>query len=132
MRMFGVALAMALVAGQAMANDVYGIWKSEPNEKGAFIHVEVGPCDAAPAKVCGRIIEAINGDPKRAKEIVGRYIIEGMEPDGENEWDDGTIWAPDDDETYSSDMELEGDTLSVSGCVLAGLICRSQDWTRVQ
>jgi uncharacterized protein (DUF2147 family) len=29
-------------------------------------------------------------------------------------------------------MELRGDTLVVSGCVLGGLICKSQDWPRVR
>jgi len=54
-----------------------------------------------------------------------------MVPDGANEWGDGTIWAPDDDKTYDSSMELSGNTLEVSGCVLGGIICRGQDWTRL-
>ena len=45
-------------------------------------------------------------------------------------WSDGTIWAPDDDKTYRSNMELQGDVLQVEGCVL--IICRGQDWTRVE
>ncbi|MFC3118541.1 hypothetical protein ACFOHS_11125 [Jhaorihella thermophila] len=29
-------------------------------------------------------------------------------------------------------MRLNGGTLTVKGCVMGGLICRGQDWTRVK
>lgn len=132
MRTILLVTVIALAAGPVLASEVFGIWKSEPNDEGAFIHVEVGPCAGNAGRVCGRIIGAFNGDPDRAAEIVGKNIIEDMEPEGANAWNNGTIWAPDDDETYTSEMALEGDVLRVSGCVLAGLICRGQNWTRVQ
>ncbi len=131
MRTILIAAAFALTATPVLANDVFGLWKSEPSDEGAYIHVKIGPCETDSAKVCGTIIETFNGTGER--DITGKLIIKDMEPDGENEWDDGTIWAPDDDETYSSEMELKDkDTLEVSGCVLGGLICRGQDWTRVK
>lgn len=131
-RALGLAAIVATIGGSAFASDVYGTWKSAPNDEGAYIHVEIGPCASSAAKVCGKIIDAFNGDPKRRDAIVGKNIIENMSPDGANKWSDGTIWAPDDDETYSSEMELKGgNVLEVSGCVLGGLICRGQDWTRV-
>ena len=55
-----------------------------------------------------------------------------MVPDGPASWDDGRIWKADEDKVYDSEMELRGDTLVVSGCVLGGLICRSQTWPRVR
>ena len=137
MRILGLATACALFATSATASDVFGIWKSEVNDTGGFIHVEIGPCASDGAKVCGIIKDAFNVvpanlDTKRRDELVGKTIIADMVPDGANEWDDGTIWAPDDDKTYNSNMELSGSTLEVSGCVLGGIICRGQDWTRVQ
>ena len=136
MRISAIALAAALTATPAAANDVFGMWKSAVNDEGGFIHVEVGPCASDAAKVCGIIKDASNvdpakADPARRAELVGKAIIEDMAPDGANEWSGGTIWAPDDDETYNSEMELNGDVLEVSGCVLGGLICRGQDWTRL-
>lgn len=72
-------------------------------------------------------------DPARIAELRGKLMIRDMEPDGTQSWDNGTIWAPDDDETYSSKMELTGTNfLTISGCVMAGLICRGQDWIRVK
>ena len=44
----------------------------------------------------------------------------------------GKVWAPDRDKTYNSKMQLSGDSLAVSGCVLGGIICRASDWTRVK
>ena len=87
--------------------------------------------EACGDKMCGTIIDghsadgAVSGDyPHKGKPIIWDMVAEG-----ENVWDDGMIWAPDDDETYSSNMELKGDVLTVEGCVL--FICRGQDWTRV-
>lgn len=120
-----LSAAATLLASPALAEGVFGLWKTETNDEGAYLHVEIMDCDGA---VCGVITENVGG---QRQDIVGERIIEGMQPDGANEWDDGTIWAPDDDEKYDSTMELDGDVLTVSGCVLFGSICRSQDWTRV-
>jgi uncharacterized protein (DUF2147 family) len=129
--------ALMVFAGTAQAEDVNGLWRSATNDNGGYIHVDIGPCSSDAALVCGKIVEAFNEDPakldkKRRDEIVGKLIIENMEADGSSAWSGGTIWAPDDDETYSSEMELKGQVLEVSGCVLGGLICRGQDWTRVK
>lgn len=121
-----IIIAAALVAGQALAQDARGTWKTQVSDAGGWLHVAVGPCDTDPAKTCGIIAEAFNTD---AANLTGKAIIMDMAPDGPGKWTDGTIWAPDDDKTYRSNMELEGDVLKVEGCVL--FFCRGQDWTRV-
>lgn len=136
MRILALAAVAALIGTPALANDAVGVWKSAVNEEGDFIHVEIAPCASDAAKLCGTIVDAgnvvpANSDPERRAELLGKVMINDMVPDGANEWSDGTIWAPDDEETYSSTMELNGDVLEVSGCVLSGLICRGQDWTRL-
>lgn len=136
MRILAIAAAAAVLSTNAFASDVFGTWKSAVNDEGGFIHVEIGPCASDGNKVCGIIKDAFNVDPAkvdeaRRAELKGKTIIADMVADGANEWDDGTIWAPDDDKTYSSSMELKGNTLEVSGCVLGGIICRGQDWTRL-
>jgi uncharacterized protein (DUF2147 family) len=55
-----------------------------------------------------------------------------MIPAGSGAYVDGQIWAPDRDKTYNATMQLTGNTLSVSGCVMGGLICRASDWTRAK
>lgn len=137
MRITALVAGLALISNAALGSDVLGTWKSEVNDEGNYVHVQMAPCSSDAKLICGTIVKAENvdpskGDPKRQAEIMGKVMINDMAADGANAWDDGTIWAPDDDETYSSNMELKGNVLTVSGCVLGGLICRGQDWTRVE
>jgi len=50
---------------------------------------------------------------------------------GKGKYSGGKIWSPDRDKTYDSKLELHGDQLKVSGCVL--FLCRDGGtWTRVK
>lgn len=126
-RILIAAAAVAFTASGALAQDVLGIWKTEANDEGSYLEVDIQPCGA---NLCGTIIAAKNkegvADPAYAN--LGKGIIFDMAPDGENKWDDGEIWAPDDDKRYSSNMELQEGVLEVEGCVF--IICRGQSWTR--
>jgi len=42
----------------------------------------------------------------------------------------GKITDPAEDKTYNGKASISGATLKMSGCVLAGLICRSQNWKK--
>lgn len=130
-RITALALALAFAPLSAIAQDATGLWQSAPSEEtGAYITVQIGACQGAPEERCGVIRGVFNADgTPGAQDIVGEPIIWGMEPDGAGAWSGGTIWAPDQDKTYNSKMELSGSDLEVSGCVL--FICRAQTWTRV-
>ena len=121
----GAALSLAAAGAQA---DAIGLWATEKNDEGQYLTVEIKPCGE---KLCGFIQSAVDGDgvANPNYQHLGRQMIFDMVPDGPGKWDDGKIWAPDADETYSSNMELDGDVLTVEGCVI--IICRGQDWTRV-
>jgi uncharacterized protein (DUF2147 family) len=67
-----------------------------------------------------------------ASDNIGKAIVWDMIPEGGGSYGKGKVWAPDRDKTYSATMRMTGDTLSVSGCALGGLICRAQDWSRVK
>ena len=108
---------------------MYGVWKSQPDEDGTYVHVKVSRCGAG--TLCGTIVKLVNGAPKH-RNAKPRRIFWGMKPDGANRWAGGRIWAPDEDKTYASKLELQGNVLKVSGCVLGGVICRGQDWRRVR
>ena len=126
----GAALG-ALWAGGALAGAADGVWKTLSNDEGGYLHVTVGPCEADAAKTCGVITKALRPDGENPNyEHLGKHIIRDMSPDGEAKWSGGTIWAPDDDKTYDSNMEVKGDVLTVEGCVM--IFCRGQDWTRVR
>lgn len=123
------ALIAALTCASAASADPSGLWKTQTNDEGSYLVVEIKPCAD---KMCGVIVGARNkaGDSDPNYGHLGRNIISDMVPDGENKWDDGEIWAPDDDKTYSASMELKGDVLAVEGCIL--LFCRGYDWTRAE
>ena len=60
-----------------------------------------------------------------------KAIIWDMVNKGGGKYADGKIWSPDRDKTYDSKLELNGDALKVSGCVL--FLCRDGGtWTRVK
>ena len=125
---FCLATAIMLCAAPALA-DVAGTWKTEPGDSGGYLHVDFAPCGG---EVCGTIKSAFDASGALIPdyEHAGKRIVWAMKPDGANKWSKGKIWAPDRDKTYSSKMELSGNALKVSGCVL--VICRSQNWTRIK
>lgn len=119
---------LGLAGGAALADPVAGLWKTQANEEGGYLHVNVSPCGAA---MCGTIKAAFNakGTQSSDYEHLGKRIIWDMGAAGNGKYADGRIWAPDTDKTYRSRMELAGSNLKVSGCI--GPICRGQTWTRV-
>ncbi len=124
MSLAAASAALFLSAGVASAQDITGVWRTETNDDGNWALVEIYACGSL---TCGAITESsIPNSPN-----IGRQIIKDMVYEGDGEWDDGEIYAPDHDEWYDADIELAaGGQLEVSGCVLGGLICRSQTWTR--
>ena len=125
-----LAAATAIASGaSAAAEGVFGVWQTQATDDGRYLQVETHPCADDEAKVCGTIVGAFGG---ARPDSVGKAIIWDMAPDGPNAWDDGKIWKADEDKVYDSGMKLQGDTLKVSGCILAGLICKSQKWPRVR
>lgn len=124
--LIGVSL---LLSSMAQADPITGQWKTQPDDDGASGVVDIAPCGK---DICGTLIQAFNGSGTQVKDApsLGRQIIWDMQTQGDGKYGNGKIWAPDRDKTYNSKMELSGDTLKVSGCVLG--ICRSQVWTRVK
>lgn len=129
MRMI-LAAALILAAGAAAADPVEGTWKTKPDDNGNFGHVEIAPCGD---KFCGTLVKSFDSSgAEMASDNIGKKIVWDMVAKGGGAYADGKVWAPDRDKTYNSKMQLSGDTLSVSGCVLGGIICRASAWTRVK
>jgi uncharacterized protein (DUF2147 family) len=57
-------------------------------------------------------------------------VLIDMKPTKKDRWE-GQTYNPKSGNTYSSNMTLKsGDVLRVEGCVLGGLFCGGQTWTR--
>lgn len=130
MRKYLFAAAMIFGATAAVADPVEGMWKTKPDDNGNFGHVQIVPCGG---KICGTLVKAFDGTGKEiSSPNVGKKIVWDMVAEGGGAYGSGKVWAPDRDKTYNSKMALSGNTLSVSGCVLGGMICRASDWSRVK
>ena len=113
-------------AGAAAADPLEGNWRTPRDDNGNSGIVQVAPCGAA---LCGTLIQSFDASGNNLETAnIGRQIIFDTTPQGGGEYR-GQVWAPDRDKTYNSRLQLNGNQLSVSGCVLG--ICRDGGtWTR--
>ncbi|MDG1408844.1 MAG: DUF2147 domain-containing protein [Octadecabacter sp.] len=113
-------------AGAAFADPLEGNWRTPTDDNGNSGIVQVAPCGAA---LCGTLIQSFDSSgAQMASANIGRQIIFDTISSGGGEYR-GRVWSPDRDKTYNSRLQLNGNTLSVSGCVLG--ICRDGGtWTR--
>ena len=110
------SLSMALAAtvimtGAAFADAIEGNWKTD---KGSIAAIS-----ACGGSFC---IKLTTG--KFAGRSIGKF-----QADGGNKYS-GNITDPETDKTYSDKGALSGSSLRMSGCVLAGFVCRHQNWKR--
>ena len=112
---------LVMTATSAFAADVNGTWLRDTGAS----QVKFAPCGGA---VCGNLVWLKPGVETPAK--VGQKIFYDMKPSGADTWS-GSAFNPDDGKTYTGKMSLSGNTLTTSGCVMGGLICKSTTWTRV-
>lgn len=125
------ALALASLSLPAHAQDANGTWLTASGET----RVRIAPCGG---NLCGTIVWVKNTGAKdehnpnaamKSRGLVGINMIQ-MKPAGAGKWT-GTLYNPQDGKTYSGSLTQNGaNSLSLSGCV-AGIFCRSQNWTRV-
>lgn len=117
-----------LAAGAAQADGIDGIFQTQANDDGNIGMVQFYDCGG---KYCGKLVKSFD---KAGKEIASpntnRNIVAGMTDEGGGKFSGGTIWDPGADKTYKSRMQLNGKTLSVSGCVV--VFCKTQTWIRVK
>lgn len=101
-----------LLAGTAFADPIEGNWKTKSGETAA-----IGGCGG------GFCITLKTG------EYAGRQIGK-MSPIGDGQYE-GSITKPSSGKTYSGKASLSGNSMKLKGCVLGGLICESQTWSRL-
>lgn len=123
------AAAMLLIAGQALADPIYGIWRTPADDNGNSGHVQVEACGDL---ICGTLIKSFDasGNPMESANI-GKQIIWNMKSKGNGKYGGGKVWSPDRDKVYNSKLVLDGNNLKVSGCIL--VVCRDGGtWERAE
>ena len=127
MKLTTLAAVAAVAFAMPAFADVTGVWRSSVNANGDSIDMKVAPCGSA---MCGVIIAARG--PSAEDGAVGKRMLWDMRPDGQGGYSGGRVWAADQDRTFRARMALKGgNILSLSGCVLGGVICRTEDFQRV-
>jgi uncharacterized protein (DUF2147 family) len=138
--LLGAALLAAEAAAQT-AREPTGIWHTE----GQQAQVRIARC---PEGLCGTIVALKNpldpatGEPqldsenedvsKRERPVLGLQVVLGLKPAGASTWA-GRFYSPEEGKTVSGDLTLkDANTLTVRGCLLGGLLCRSETWTRAK
>lgn len=134
------AIAVGLVlAGPARAADPVGTWLTG-DKKGK---VRIANCGGA---ICGTLVwlaEPNDPETHRAKTdnhnsnaslqgrpLLGIPIVLNMKPAGGDKWE-GQVYNAEDGGTYTGSFSMSGpNTAALKGCVMGGLICKSQTWTR--
>ena len=123
-----LAAAFALAGTAAMAADpIEGLWQTQADE-GASAFVQISPCGGA---FCGTITRTYQGTAEYQSPNLGRQIVIDMAPQGGGNYS-GKVWRPANDKIYNGKASVEGDRMSLSGCVAGGLICKTQTWTRLK
>jgi len=123
-----IATAVLLSTPALAADAVFGTWETTKDDNGNYGHIKVTQCDA---RICGELIKSFKSDGSQGiQDNIGKNIVWDMVSEGDGAYGSGQIWSPDRDKTYKSKMQLNGDNLSVEGCVL--FICRDGGtWSRV-
>ncbi|WP_347269027.1 DUF2147 domain-containing protein [Paracoccus sp. (in: a-proteobacteria)] len=111
-RKASMALAAALiVTGAALADPIEGNWKTQSGETASISGGGSFSITLKTGKYAGKTIGS-------------------LKTSGENYYT-GSITDPATDKTYSGKATLSGTTLNMKGCVLGGLICKSQAWHKL-
>ena len=122
MKSFVLTVAAITVGCTGIANaaDIEGNWaRGDGNAK-----VRIAPC--------GSDLCAINTWIKRGtpKEKEGDKLVMNITAGADGVYS-GTAFDPQRDMSYNLTVTVNGDTMSTRGCIVAGLLCKGIDWTRL-
>lgn len=125
--------ALAILAGTIASQGtetaaITGEWVN-PSQS---LRVLIGPCETG---LCGQVLWASDKaqrDAARAgtPQLIGSYVMHGFIPAGPGRWR-GMVHVIDKKRTVRATITIDGaEAMTVKGCDLGGIICRSQQWRR--
>ena len=78
-------------------------------------------------------VDELNEDPKlRSRPRLGLQLLNGFVKDGDEKYDDGTIYDPLNGKTYSCKITYKGNTLDIRGYIGISLFGRTTTWSRAE
>ena len=127
--LFGGLAAAAVALIPPSPDPVLGIWTNPKHT----LAVRTKPCGDG---LCGVIVWAAPKALADAREagvagLVGTELLQDYHRSGRGSWS-GRVFVPDMGRSFSSRLRQSApDQLTISGCLVAGFFCKSQDWRRV-
>lgn len=135
-KLLAIAMAsLALLPGMARAQQtgavdprIVGTWINPPGT----VKVTTGGCGD---KLCGWVVWAAPQAQADAREggvtqLIGTELLRDYQAVGPGRYQ-GTVYVPDMGKSFYSIIEQQDEnSLRISGCILAGLMCKSQNWRR--
>lgn len=124
-----IGAATAAWAAPPVVVSPLGTWQNPKHT----IAVRVEQCGS---ELCGKIVAASPEAMADAREagvtnLIGTQLLRDYRASGRQRWS-GTVYVPDMGRSFSSHIiQPAPNTLRISGCLIAGFICKSQDWTRL-
>lgn len=122
-------IAALLLAAPASAQALEGQWTNY--KKNVIVQVE--RCGTA---YCGRVIRASAKAQAKARKggtpnLIGTQILTGLRPIGDGRFR-GRAFVPKRNlHATATVRQINNDVMQVQGCVLGGLLCDKEEWTRV-
>lgn len=109
---FGIVLTLSMVSSMVSAEEILGNWKTQSG-----VNASITKCDNS---FCVKLTS-------------GNYSgmrIGQLNANGGQKYK-GWIKDPEKNKKYTGKATVKGNSLSLAGCVLGGLVCRSQKWSRM-
>ena len=127
--MTGVGLFATASMAQAALPTVAGIWLNPRSS----VAVRTGNCQG---QLCGWVVWANAVAQQDARDsgvagLIGTALLQDYRPESDGRWS-GMVYVPDIGHRFGSTMQLIApDRLRIRGCLIGGMICKTQIWHRV-
>ncbi len=123
------ALALAAVPASASAQAIEGQWTNYKKN----VVVQVERCGTA---YCGRVVQASAKAREKARKggtpsLVGTRILTGLKPIGGGKFRGRAFVPKRNVHATATVRQISDNVMQVQGCVLGGLLCDNEKWTRV-
>jgi len=124
-----IIASLLLAAAPACAQELEGQWTNYKRN----VVVQVERCGGA---YCGRVVQASEKAKAKARKggtqnLIGTQILTGLVPTGAGKFRGRAFVPKRNIHATATVRQVSDDVMQVQGCILGGLLCDSERWTRV-